>query len=75
MATPLVTLFTHLADQSDEFILHQIRGQNIWLKCFTMGFFRLVFAISINRRQNESFLWAEILLFHRELRCCFFLIL
>lgn len=51
---------------------------NMWLehlvRVLYCGFFRSVFAISISRRQNESFLLTEILLFCRELCCCFFLI-
>lgn len=51
---------------------------NMWLehlvRVLFCGFFRSVFDISINRRQNENFLWTEILLLCRKLFCCFFLI-
>lgn len=51
---------------------------NMWLehlvRVLYCGFFRSVFAISISRRENESFLLTEILLLCRELCCYFFLI-
>ena len=73
-ATLLIILRRHLAHQSDWFILHQICGQDIWLETFTVGFAGQYLLLVSTEGKMKAFCRLKILLFCREICCCFFLI-